>query len=85
MEREKKDVILRVSGLKTRFRVDKKIVNAVNGVDFELRRGKTLCVVGESGCGKSVTAHTIMQLLPKTGYVERGPWIISLTESREYV
>lgn len=72
MEREKKDVILRVSGLKTRFRVDKKIVNAVNGVDFELRRGKTLCVVGESGCGKSVTAHTIMQLLPKTGYVEEG-------------
>ncbi len=72
MEREKNDVILRVSGLKTRFRVDKKIVNAVNGVDFTLRRRKTLCVVGESGCGKSVTAHSIMQLLPRTGYVEAG-------------
>ena len=72
MAEMKKDLVLKVEGLKTRFKVDKKIVNAVNGVNFELKRGKTLCVVGESGCGKSVTAHSIMQLLPKTGYIEDG-------------
>ena len=72
MAEMKKDLVLKVEGLKTRFKVDKKIVNAVNGVNFELERGKTLCVVGESGCGKSVTAHSIMQLLPKTGYIEDG-------------
>lgn len=66
------DVILEVSGLKTRFKIGKKIVNAVSDVNFKLRRGKTLCIVGESGCGKSVTAHSIMQLLPKAGYIENG-------------
>ena len=72
MDSEMKDIILKVEGLKTKFHSDKKIVNAVNGVNFELERGKTLCIVGESGCGKSVTAHSIMQLLPKTGFIDGG-------------
>ena len=67
-----KDIILKVEGLKTKFHSDRKIVNAVNGVNFELERGKTLCIVGESGCGKSVTAHSVMQLLPKTGFIDDG-------------
>ena len=67
-----KDYILRVTDLQTKFRVGKRIVNAVNGVTFELARGETLCIVGESGCGKSVTAHSIMQLLPKNGYIGNG-------------
>ncbi len=57
------DYILRVQDLKTDFKVGRKTVHAVNGVTFDVRRGKTLCIVGESGCGKSVTAHSIVQLL----------------------
>lgn len=67
-----KDYILKVSGLKTEFAVGKKRVHAVNGVNFNLERGKTLCVVGESGCGKSQTAHSIMQLLARNGYIAGG-------------
>ena len=67
-----KDIILRVKNLKTEFKVGRKIVHAVNGVDFDLERGKTLCVVGESGCGKSQTAHSIMQLLAFNGYIADG-------------
>ena len=66
------DIVLEVKDLKTRFKVGKKIVNAVNGATFSLKRGKTLCIVGESGCGKSVTAHSILQLLPPVGYIEGG-------------
>ena len=67
-----KDTVLRVSDLQTKFRVGKRIVNAVNGVSLELERGKTLGIVGESGCGKSVTAHSILQLLPQAGYIAGG-------------
>lgn len=66
------DYILKVEDLQTKFKVGKRTVNAVNGVTFELKRGKTLCIVGESGCGKSVTAHSIMQLLPANGYIGGG-------------
>ena len=69
---DKKDVILQVKDLKTEFKVSKRTVHAVNGVSFDLQRGKTLCIVGESGCGKSVTAHSIVQLLPPNGYIAGG-------------
>ncbi|MGE4158845.1 MAG: ABC transporter ATP-binding protein [Planctomycetota bacterium] len=58
------DVVLSVQGLRTHFRTDDGVVPSVDGVSFELRRGKTLCVVGESGCGKSVTAFSLMRLIP---------------------
>ena len=45
-----RDFILQVKDLKTEFKVGKRIVHAVNGVSFNLERGKTLCIVGESGC-----------------------------------
>ena len=67
-----KDYILRIKDLKTEFKVGKRIVHAVNGVTMDVERGKTLCVVGESGCGKSVTAHSVMQLLPNNGYIADG-------------
>ena len=69
---ENNQYILRVNDLKTEFSVDKKCVHAVNGVTFDLPRGKTLCVVGESGCGKSQTAHSILQLLAFNGYIAGG-------------
>ena len=57
------DLLLDVRGLRTYFNVMDGTVKAVDGVDFKLRKGGTLGIVGESGCGKSVTAHTIMRLI----------------------
>jgi ABC-type dipeptide/oligopeptide/nickel transport system ATPase component len=57
------DVLLDVRGLKTHFHVMDGTVAAVDGVDFQLKRGETLGLVGESGCGKSVTSLTIMRLI----------------------
>ena len=57
------DILLDVRDLRTHFHVMDGVVKAVDGVTFQLRRGQTLGVVGESGCGKSVTAMTIMRLL----------------------
>jgi peptide/nickel transport system ATP-binding protein len=56
------NVILKVSDLKTYFFTRRGTVKAVDGVDFELRRGECLCLVGESGCGKTVTALSILRL-----------------------
>ncbi|MBI4921405.1 MAG: ABC transporter ATP-binding protein [Devosia nanyangense] len=66
------DVALSVRDLKTFFYTNRRCNKAVNGVSFEIRKGKTLCVVGESGCGKSVTAAAIMQLLPTLSRIEDG-------------
>lgn len=56
--------ILRINDLAVHFHMDKRIVPAVDGVSFSVSRGETLGLVGESGCGKSVTALSIMRLLP---------------------
>jgi oligopeptide transport system ATP-binding protein len=56
--------LLEVRDLKTRFHTPEGIVHAVNGVSFSLREGGTLAVVGESGCGKSVTMLSILRLIP---------------------
>ncbi|MCQ2400735.1 MAG: ABC transporter ATP-binding protein [Lachnospiraceae bacterium] len=72
MENTLNENVLEVKDLQTRFRVQKRVVNAVSGVTFELKRGKVLGIVGESGCGKSVTAHSVLQLLPKVGHIENG-------------
>jgi peptide/nickel transport system ATP-binding protein/oligopeptide transport system ATP-binding protein len=65
--------LLKVSGLHTRFKTEDGTIHAVNGVDFSVARGETLCIVGESGCGKSVTALSILGLLPRPqGWIEDG-------------
>jgi peptide/nickel transport system ATP-binding protein len=56
--------ILAVEDLRTHFFTADGVVRAVDGVSFELKRGETLCIVGESGCGKSVTALSVMRLIP---------------------
>ena len=57
--------LLEIKGLKTYFSTDEGLVRAVDGVDLRIERGETLGVVGESGCGKTVTALSIMRLIPE--------------------
>ena len=58
-----KDRILEITGLKVHFKTDDGWVRAVDGVDIGVEAGETLCIVGESGCGKTVTAKTILKLI----------------------
>jgi peptide/nickel transport system ATP-binding protein len=67
-----RDVLLELKGLKTYFFLDEGVIKAVEGVDLTIRQGETLCVVGESGCGKSVTALSITQLVEKPGRIVAG-------------
>jgi peptide/nickel transport system ATP-binding protein len=55
--------LLEIKGLKTHFKTDDGWLHAVDGVDIAIEAGQTVCVVGESGCGKSVTAKTVMKLI----------------------
>ena len=55
--------LLEIKGLKTHFATDDGILQAVDGVDLTINKGETLCVVGESGCGKTVTAMSILKLI----------------------
>jgi peptide/nickel transport system ATP-binding protein len=57
--------LLEVRDIRTSFKTDRGLLHAVDGVSFSLERGKTLGVVGESGCGKSVLSRSVMGLLPK--------------------
>src|SRR4030043_711437 len=57
------DLLLQVKDLKTYFYTDDGVVKAVDGVDFTIRKGETLGMVGESGCGKSVTALSVLRLI----------------------
>ncbi len=66
------DLLLELKGLKTQFFLDEGTVEAVNGVDLTIRRGTTLGLVGESGCGKSVTAFSILNLVSRPGRVVGG-------------
>lgn len=68
-----RETILDVRNLRTYFRTGAGLARAVDGVSFSIRRGETLALVGESGCGKSITSLSIMQLVPSPpGYVEGG-------------
>ncbi|MCB0071385.1 MAG: ABC transporter ATP-binding protein [Caldilineaceae bacterium] len=66
------DTLIDIQGLKTHFPLDEGTVKAVDGVDFTIRRNRTLCVVGESGCGKSITARSILQIVDKPGLIVEG-------------
>ena len=66
------DILLEIRNLKTHFALDEGTVRAVDGVDLEVRRGQVVGVVGESGCGKSMTAMSIMRLIPPPGRIVEG-------------
>jgi oligopeptide/dipeptide ABC transporter ATP-binding protein len=71
------NTLIDVKNLKTYFYLDEGLVKAVDGADFSIQRGKTLGIVGESGCGKSVTARSIMRILAKTAKIVEGEIIFN--------
>lgn len=64
--------LLQVENLVTNFRTAEGLLPAVRGVSFSVNKGETLCIVGESGCGKSITALSLMKLLPDNGLISEG-------------
>ena len=64
--------LLEVKGLRTSFYTRDGVVRAVDGIDFHVDRGEIMGLVGESGCGKSVTSLSIMRLVGRPGRVEAG-------------
>ena len=67
---DNKEIILNVENLNTTFVSDRKEIRIVKNVSFQLKRGTALAVVGESGCGKSVTMNSIMRFLGKNAIVK---------------
>ena len=74
------DILLDIKGLKTHFFTDDGVVRAVDGVSFPIYKGKTLGVVGESGCGKSVTALSTLRLISPPGRIVEGQILFEGTD-----
>lgn len=68
--------LLKVDNLVTTFRTADGKLSAVRGVSFSVNKGETLCIVGESGCGKSITSLSIMGLLASNGAIEEGSSVV---------
>jgi len=88
-EKQVEGPLLEVVDLKTYFHTDQGLVRAVDGVSFQVNRGKTLGIVGESGCGKSVASLSILRLIPSPpGRIEggrilfKGQDLLELSEGR---
>ncbi len=74
--------ILSVQDLRTYYHQDEGIVRAVDGASFDVYAGKTLGIVGESGCGKSVTARSILRIVERSGRIESGAiWLRRQTDN----
>ncbi len=66
------ELLLEINNLQTEFKLNQGTVHAVNGVSFKLNKGEVLGIVGESGCGKSVTALSVMRLIEAPGRIKAG-------------
>lgn len=71
-EKSKMENILEINNLHTYFHNEKSVVKAAEGVNLEVKKGEALGLVGESGCGKTITAYSVMQLIQEPGRIERG-------------
>ena len=76
-----KDNLLEVRDLHVHFFTDDGVVKAVDGVSFDIPHGKTICIVGESGCGKSVTARSILQVVDSPGKIVSGSMVFQKDEN----
>lgn len=72
IQMENSEHLVEIRDLVVRFRTEEGIVHAVNSVSYDISKGKTTGVVGESGCGKSVTSNAIMRILPENGWIVSG-------------
>ena len=79
----KAENILEVRDMQTTFKLYEGLLKAVNHVDLTVRTGKTLGIIGESGCGKSVTAHSILNTVQAPGKVEGGSVMYRTREGKE--
>ena len=77
------DAVIRINDLKIYYPTDEGVVRAVDGVDFEIKKGETLGVVGESGCGKSTVGRAVLNIIDKPGRVEEGDILWRLPDGRE--
>jgi len=66
------DELIRISNLKVTFPLDEGTVQALDGIDLSIKKGKVVGVVGESGCGKSITARSIIRIIPPPGKIDEG-------------
>jgi peptide/nickel transport system ATP-binding protein len=66
------DYVLQIEDLHVHYHTDQELVRAVNGVNLSVRRGTTVALVGESGCGKTVTAYSLLKLIEKPGGIVKG-------------
>ncbi len=72
------EVLLEVKNLETHFVSREGTLRAVDGVSFNVKRGRVLGIVGESGCGKSVTSQSILRIVPKNGIIAGGSMVLHL-------
>src|SRR5512138_1083647 len=79
----KKQTLLSVQNLKTYFFQDEGVVKAVDGASFDVFAGKTLGIVGESGCGKSVTAQSILRIVDQPGRIVEGQIVLRCADGEE--
>jgi peptide/nickel transport system ATP-binding protein len=78
------EAILKIEGLKTHFYTEAGIVKAVDNVSFEIKKGESLGLVGESGSGKTVTALSVLRIIPKPGRIVEGKIIFKGKDLAEY-
>jgi len=74
-------VLLEIKDLRVSFPLEEGIVRATEGVNLTIRRGEVLGVVGESGCGKSVMAHSVLRILPEPGRIDAGQILFHPTDA----
>jgi len=80
-----KNTLLSIQNLQTHFFLDEGTVRAVNGVNLEIPLGETMSIVGESGCGKSVTAFSVLQLIASPGRIVSGKIVFHRSNSDDVV
>jgi peptide/nickel transport system ATP-binding protein len=78
------EAILKIEGLKTHFYTEAGIVKAVDNISFEIRKGESLGLVGESGSGKTVTALSVLKIIPKPGKIVEGKILFKGKDLVEY-
>ena len=79
-----RDLLVEVEDLKVHFLTDDGTVRAVDGVTFAIPRGKTVCIVGKSGSGKSITGRSLMDLLPGMARIAEGGFGFVLNRIRRW-